>query len=113
MLDYLVGALLIVLPWLAGFARGGAMTWVPVIFGAAAIVYSLFTDYELGIWPRLSMRMHLVLDAMHGSFFLASPWAFGFDDVVRWPFVGIGLLELVVVLVSRPTPAAARRSAHS
>jgi hypothetical protein len=110
-LDYLVGALLIALPWLGGFARGGAETWVPVVLGAGAIVYSLFTDYELGAWPRLAMPTHLALDAVHGIVFLASPWLFGFADVVRWPFVAIGVLELLIVLVSRTTPAVSHRYA--
>jgi hypothetical protein len=112
-LDYVVGALLIALPWLGGFALGGAETWVPVILGALAIVYSLFTDYELGVWPRLAMSTHLALDAVHGIVFLASPWLFGFSDVVRWPFVGIGLLELAIVLVSRSTPAESHRFART
>lgn len=46
-MDYLMGTLLIVLPFILDFPDGAA-TWVPVILGAGTIVYSLFTDYELG-----------------------------------------------------------------
>lgn len=51
-LDYIMGMLLIAAPWIFGFARDGAETWVPVILGAGVILYSLLTDYELGIYHR-------------------------------------------------------------
>ena len=44
MLDYAVGLLLIAAPWLFGFARGGAETWLPVALGAGAIGYRLLTE---------------------------------------------------------------------
>ena len=37
-MDYLMGILLIASPWLFGFDRGGAETWVPVILGIGAII---------------------------------------------------------------------------
>ena len=46
-IDYAMGAVLIVLPFVMGFGRG-PQVWVPVILGVGAIVYSLMTDYELG-----------------------------------------------------------------
>ncbi len=48
LLDYVVGMLLIAAPWVFNFDRGGAETWVPVALGVGALVYSLFTDHELG-----------------------------------------------------------------
>jgi hypothetical protein len=62
-LDYGVGALLVFAPWVFGFAAGGAETWAPVVLGLAAIAYSLFTDYELGVVRAIPMTMHLGLDA--------------------------------------------------
>lgn len=104
-LDYLVGALLIVAPWLFGFAQGGAETWLPVILGAGALLYSLFTDYELGVVRRLSMGTHLGLDAASGVLLAASPWLFGFSKVVFWPHLILGLFEIVAALTTRTTPA--------
>lgn len=51
MLDYLMGILLLIAPWVFGFAQGGAETWVPVILGAGVLLYSLFTNYEMGGAP--------------------------------------------------------------
>ena len=109
-LDYLVGALLIVAPWLFGFARGGAETWLPVILGAGALFYSLFTDYELGVVRRLGMGAHLGLDAASGVLLAASPWLFGFSEAVFWPHLILGLFEVVAALTTRTTPSYATPS---
>jgi len=104
-LDYLVGALLIASPWLFDFARGGAETWVPVILGASAILYSLLTDYELGVSKKITMKTHLGLDAMSGVFLAISPWLFGFNEFVYLPHLILGILELGAVWMTDPNPA--------
>src|SRR3954466_1777092 len=76
-LDYIVGLLLILAPWLFGFAHHGAATWMPVILGAGALVYSLFTRYELGAVKAIPMPAHLALDGLSGLLLAASPWIFG------------------------------------
>ena len=108
-MDYLVGVLLIASPWLFDFARGGAETWVPVVLGAGAIVYSLLTNYELGAYKTLSMRAHLNLDLVSGIFLAASPWIFGFRDFVYLPHLVFGATEILVVLLTDPVPAHTHR----
>lgn len=103
-LDYLLGALLIIAPWLFGFADGGAKQWVPVVLGAAVIVYSLLTDYELGVARAIPMPVHLVLDAGGGLVLAVSPWLFGFADDIWWPHVVFGLLEIGAALITRTVP---------
>lgn len=105
MLDYLVGILLIAAPWLLDFARGGAETWVPVILGAGAIIYSLMTDYELGLSRSISMSTHLTLDLMSGILLAASPWLFGFHEYVYLPHLILGLLEIGASLMTVKTPS--------
>jgi hypothetical protein len=104
-LDYLMGVLLIASPWLFDFARGGAETWVPVVLGAGAIVYSLMTDYEYSISRKLSMSTHLALDLWSGIFLAASPWIFGFNDYVYLPHLILGILEIGASLMTVRTPA--------
>jgi hypothetical protein len=99
-LDYAVGVLLIVVPWLLGFAAGGAETWVPVILGLGAIAYSLFTDYELGVVRTIPMTTHLGLDAGSGVILAASPWIFGFADLVYLPHLILGLFEIAAALTT-------------
>ncbi len=77
--DYLMGILLIVAPWLLGFADGGAAQWVPVILGLGTIVYSICTDYELGMARMISVKTHLGIDLVAEIFLAASPldfWVF-------------------------------------
>ena len=112
MLDYLVGALLIAAPWLFDFAAGGAETWIPVVLGAGAILYSLFTDYELGVSRQLSMRTHLMLDLMSGILLAASPWLFGFADTVWAPHLALGLFEIGASLMTKREPEHRTGSHH-
>ena len=107
-LDYILGALLILAPWLFGFADGGAETWIPVILGAGAIVYSLMTDYELGASKMLSMRTHLNLDLVSGIFLAISPWLFGFADLVYLPHLLLGIFEIGAALMTKLHPGTER-----
>jgi SPW repeat len=102
--DYAMGLLLIVARWLFGFAAWGAETWVPAILGIGAIGYSFFTDYDLGLIRALPMRTHLVLDAGLGVFLAASPWIFGFADLVYLPQLILGLVAITAALTTRTTP---------
>ncbi|MBB1286361.1 SPW repeat protein [Flavisolibacter sp. BT320] len=104
-LDYLVGALLIAAPWIFDFARGGAETWVLVILGVSAILYSLLTDYEMGATKGISMRTHLTLDMLNGLILALSPWVFAFADYVYLPHLILGIMEIGVVLITQREPA--------
>lgn len=104
-MDYLLGALLIVAPWLFMFAEGGAETWVPVILGAGVIGYSLCTAYEFGVVPAIGMRTHLGLDAGGGFLLAVSPWLFQFSEVVWLPHLILGLVEIGAALMTQTTPS--------
>lgn len=103
-LDYIVGVLLIAAPWLFHFARNGAETWVPVFLGIAIIVYSLLTNYEVGVSRVISMRTHLTLDMLGGIFLAVSPWLFGFVNYIWQPHLIVGLLIIGVVMITKPEP---------
>ena len=116
-LDYLVGVLLIAAPWLLGFAGGGAETYVPVALGLGALVYSVFTDYELGVVRRVPMPTHLLLDLGSGLLLAVSPWLFGFADGTAttdgvWaPHLVLGLFEVAAALTTKRVPAGRSGSA--
>lgn len=104
-LDYLMGAVLLVTPYVLGFANDGAAQCVPMmVLGAGAIVYSLLTRYELGVVKLIPMPVHLVLDAASDLFLAASPWLLGFSDFVWVPHVLFGLLELGSSFITRSVP---------
>ena len=79
-LDYIVGAALIAAPWILRFSEHTAATVVPVVLGIGLIAYSLFTNYELGIWKVVPMAVHNLIDIAAGTLLAASPWIFGFAD---------------------------------
>ena len=108
-IDYLVAVLLIASPWLFDFSDGGAKTWIPVALGIGIALYSVLTDYELGLMRMIPMPIHLLLDVGGGIFLAVSPWLFGFADTIWWPHVLLGLMEIIVPLLTKrhPDPAAA------
>lgn len=103
-LDYFIGALLIVAPWVLGFASNGPATWVPVILGASVIVYSALTRYEVGLVKAIPMPVHLVLDGLGGLLLIASPWIFQFDGEVWAPHVVVGSVEVLAAMFTRRRP---------
>ena len=103
-LDYAMGALLLITPYLFGFANGGAAQWVPMAIGAGGILYSLLTRYELGAVRLIPMPVHLGLDAASGLLLAASPAIFGFSHQVWVPHVILGLLEAGTSLITRTVP---------
>lgn len=104
-LDYTMGLLLIAAPWLLGFASGGAGQWVPVILGASALVYSLFTNFELGAFKVIPMTAHLTLDLLSGIVLAASPWIFGFAENVYLPHLILGVAEIGASLMTEKQPS--------
>ena len=59
-LDYTVGALLILVPYLFGFQDTGLAAWLLVVLGAGALVYRLLTDYEWGVVRVIPMQALLL-----------------------------------------------------
>ena len=93
-LDYVVGLVLLLLPFVLGLQRGGF--WALLALGALGIVYSLVTDYELGVVRYLCIRFHLVLDALMGIALLVMPWLSDIPGDSRWPMITIGILALIL-----------------
>lgn len=98
-MDYFMGILLIILPFLLDFPEG-APTTIPIILGASTLVYSLLTDYELGAYRVIPMKTHLMIDLLAGLFLIVSPWLFDFADGLFWPFVILGIIEVGAALLT-------------
>ena len=103
-LDYIVGVVLIAGPWIFRFSEHTAATVVPIVLGIGLIVYSLFTNYELGLWKVAPMAVHNLIDIVAGALLAASPWLFGFADEGAnfWvPFVVIGVAAIFLGLTTK------------
>ncbi|HEY0031878.1 MAG TPA: SPW repeat protein [Devosia sp.] len=108
-IDYIVGVLLILVPFILGFADGTAAQWVPIILGLGALVYSLLTRYELGVAKVIPMPVHLGLDIASGLLLAASPWLFGFADRVWLPHLVVGIAEIVIAALTQRHPRTVSR----
>jgi hypothetical protein len=108
-IDYLTGALLILAPYLFGFANGGIAQWLPQLLGALTIGMSLVTDYELSVAKLVPLKVHLGVDMASGALLAVSPWLFGFADLIWWPHLLVGLMEIVIPLLTKRHPAFAHR----
>lgn len=121
MLDYPLGVVLILAPWIFGFSDvGGAAVVVPIAVGALAIGQSLITDWELSIADIVPLPMHLTMDVLAGVVLAVSPFVFGFSDegTNAWlPHVLAGLGLIAAGLMTQRTRADHRtargaRAAH-
>jgi hypothetical protein len=110
-LDYLLGVLLIALPWLLVTSPASAAGGVPIALGALILISSLLTDYELGAARRIQMPVHLWLDALAGLVLAASPWVFAFDKQLWIPHVALGAALVVVAFLTNTIPSYERRRA--
>ena len=103
-LDCIVGAALIAAPWIFQFSDVRAATVVPIVLGIALIAYSLFTNYELGVWKVAPMAVHNLIDVVAGAVLALSPWIFGFADEsanVWVPHVVVGLAAIFLGLTTK------------
>jgi hypothetical protein len=110
--DYIGGITLIAAPFVfVFFSVGGAAVIVPMVLGVGLILYSLLTNYELGI-PGLKfipMSAHLILDFVASAFLALSPFLFGFINNtpnVWLPHIiaGLGVIVLVLLTQTRYQP---------
>lgn len=99
MIDYAVAGLF------GALARSGSLPGpVRTVLGSAGAYhtgYSLLTDYEAGLRPRIGMRTHLALDLLGGVALCAAGAAMTRQPAgARALLVGAGLSELMVVALS-------------
>jgi hypothetical protein len=92
--DYAGGALMIVAARLP-FVRDRRASALLSAAGAGTLVAGALTDYELGLWRKLPMPVHLALDAAAGALMTASGFALrgagaGFGSWAPHAVVGIG-----------------------
>jgi len=112
-LDYIVGVALIAAPWIFRFSEDTAATVVPIVLGIGLIAYSLFTNYELGVWKVAPMAVHNLIDIAAGTVLAVSPWIFGFADEsanVWAPHLIVGLAAIFLGLTTIQQGYGYRRS---
>jgi hypothetical protein len=106
--NYVIGIVLLLAPNLFGFAQlGGAPVVVARAVGIILIIQALFTNYELGLFKVLPMRLHLTGDYILSIFLAISPWLFKFNHQPRnvWmPHVVVGIIAFLLTLMTQQEP---------
>jgi hypothetical protein len=97
--DYIVGLFVVGLPFSYGLT--GTTRAAFVTLGLFVILYSLLTDYELGLVRVLRIRFHLLLDALFGLAMLATPTLLHLPNNSRIPVYVIGVLSLFLSLTTK------------
>jgi hypothetical protein len=112
-LDYMTAGLLVTLPRALGW--GKTPTRLLDVAAGGAVAYSLVTDYELGVYRKLPMNGHLLLDGMSGAALLVSAAYFLEDEEpeVRGTIAALGAFEVAAALFSCSRPGYQRAPGQS
>lgn len=100
-LDYIVGILLIALPWFLNLDISATPARVLIIMGLLALIYSILTKYELGIVKVIPLPIHLGLDMLSGLVLALSPWLFEFSEEILLPHLIVGIFEIAAAFLTR------------
>ncbi|HZP30078.1 MAG TPA: hypothetical protein VFC99_14070 [Acidimicrobiia bacterium] len=111
--DYAVGALLIVVPIVAGGSDEAVATGIVV--GAVVLLVSMATRYPLGVFKVLPFTVHSAGDYLAAALLIAAPFALSFDGSdsgLSAFYVAAGLAVLAVSLVTNYQYSPKRNLAH-
>jgi hypothetical protein len=113
-LDYIIGLLVLLSPWIFDYKSDGAETWGPTVIVGIMFAYNLLTDSETGLIKFLAMPAHLWFDIFCGITLAASPWIFDFKDVLHAPQIVIffGILITLNGLFTETLPSYAEKKGN-
>jgi len=102
-LDYAAAVVLIVVPLLLNFQAASPLAlWLSVAAGVLLVAYSLITDYGLSLVKLIPFNVHLILDALAGLAFVAAPFLFGFEALIRTFYLVNGMIVILLVITTDP-----------
>src|SRR5262245_9572707 len=112
-MDYVGGALLILMPFIFGFADLNNARGLFMFGGFFLILYSLFTNYEFAVARLLPLGVHMTLDVLLGAVIFLAPWMFGYRTFLsvgqEWLHYLLGLGVIALVGMTREKTEADKR----
>lgn len=100
-LDYIIGAALVLCPYLFGFAHTMFAHSVFQLLGVVLILYSLLTEYPISIAKIIPLSMHMTFDVVTGIFLISAPFIYNYRSelsaaqyALHW-VLGLGAIALV------------------
>jgi hypothetical protein len=102
LLEYALGLLCIVAPFLFSFETNGA-TALSIVIGTAILALGIVTRGPTGIVRSLPLDSHIVIDYVLAIFLIASPFVFGLtDDGPAFAFFLVaGIAHLLLTITTR------------
>ncbi len=107
-LDYVYGTALLAAPDLLQTKDEPQAALVSRLAGGGATAYTLMTDFELGAVKAISMRTHLLLDALSGALLAGAPWLLGYarGGPRYWlPHTSVGVAEVLAAMTTKTEPS--------
>lgn len=101
-MDYAI-AFVLVIPWIVDFYPSSEDTWILAATGGVIFLYSVITNYEMGIMKIIPLKTHMALDYVMSVFLIAAPFIFNLAHYSKWPVI-LGILNLLVTTLSTPVP---------
>ena len=102
-LDYVLGGVLILSPYVFGFAEVDAARGLFLFLGFGIIAYSLITAYPYSIFKWIPLGWHMGLDVLLGVSLILGAYVFGYNEFMTFGqmvvhyVLGIGAISLVAV----------------
>lgn len=102
MLEYAVGPLLIVAPFLLSFEAGAAKA-VSIIAGVFVVFVAATTAGPTSLINQVPVSVHILLDYVLAAVLVASPFLFGFSGETNPTafFIALGIVHLLVTIATR------------
>ena len=102
-LDYPVAIALIGLPFLLGLGSANSLAFQLSLFtGIAALLLTILTDHQTGVFPLFSYKLHLIVDFLVGITFVLAPFIFSFEGIDAIYYWANGAAVLSVVSLHKP-----------
>jgi hypothetical protein len=72
-----------------------------MVLGHSLILYSVATDYELGLLRLIPLKLHLIFDGISGFILLGIALLYAPSAIMMVPLIMIGLVEVASSLATR------------
>lgn len=111
-LDVVLLGVLFVSPWVFGYSQHAGATLLAVGFAILGMGMNFITDYPVGLWRKLPMKWHQLLELTSPPVTIGVPWLF-FREAGAFPWVAsvLGVAIFITTLLTRPVQDAAPTNA--
>jgi hypothetical protein len=109
-LIYLVGAALLVSPWIIANDEVVMARLILIVAGLTSLVLGIASKYELGLLRLIQYKEYLLSTMLLGMFVFFSPILFGFVDSTALPHFILGSLMLLLPYLNYRLHFSSRRS---